>query len=123
MSEVIKSCDNCFHKRGSACYRTKEICQSDFDPRLGLIALDHEAWEPNYETLQLQLQQKEKELEEVKRHLEKLVDSINCLINESQGVYGLHLNGDPVPWNDLKAGGRFEEWLIDLYDAEQYLND
>jgi len=32
------------------------------------------------------------------------------LTTESEGVYGLHLNGDPAPWSDLIAGGRFEEW-------------
>ena len=27
---------------------------------------------------------------------------------ESSGVYGLHLNGDPSPWQEILAGGRFE---------------
>jgi hypothetical protein len=37
-----------------------------------------------------------------------LVDDIECLIDESEGVYGMHLNGDPSPWSELESGGRFE---------------
>ena len=37
-----------------------------------------------------------------------LVDDIDGLIGESTGVYGLHLNGDPSPWDELTEGGRFE---------------
>ena len=46
--------------------------------------------------------------------LTKAVDSFTALINESGGVYGLHLNGDPAPWAELMIGGRFEEWLLPL---------
>lgn len=42
--------------------------------------------------------------------------AVEALINESQGVSGLHLNGDIAAWNDLRTGGRFEAWLID-FDA------
>lgn len=38
------------------------------------------------------------------------------LIGESSGVYGLHLNGDPAPWEELEQGGRFER-LTSLHDA------
>lgn len=37
-----------------------------------------------------------------------LVDEVDGLIGESGGVYGLHLNGDPSPWDELLPGGRFE---------------
>jgi len=37
-----------------------------------------------------------------------LVDDIDGLIGESTGVYGLHLNGNPSPWDELTEGGRFE---------------
>ena len=43
--------------------------------------------------------------------LRGLYDDLVCLINDSTGVYGLHLNGDPAEWDDLLTGGRFEEWL------------
>jgi hypothetical protein len=36
---------------------------------------------------------------------------VEDLINSSNGVYGLHLNGDPAPWDDLLTGGWFEGWL------------
>ena len=49
--------------------------------------------------------------------LEKGVKAISNLIDESQGVYGLHLNGDPSPWKELLAGGFFEDWLRDLSAA------
>jgi hypothetical protein len=42
---------------------------------------------------------------------EMLVKAMQYLVNESDGVYGLHLNGDPSPWSELLEGGEFEEWL------------
>lgn len=43
--------------------------------------------------------------------------AVDELIRESDGVVGLHLNGDVAPWSDLLAGGRYEEWLGDLSAA------
>ena len=40
--------------------------------------------------------------------LQALLDEVDGLTGESQGVYGLHLNGDPAPWDELLPGGRFE---------------
>jgi hypothetical protein len=40
--------------------------------------------------------------------------AIESLIHESTGVAGLHLNGDLAPWNELRTGGRFEDWLEPL---------
>lgn len=54
------------------------------------------------------------ELLEALRHL---VRSVDDLIAESEGVYGLHLNGDPASWDSLTEGGRFEAWLIELERA------
>jgi hypothetical protein len=34
-------------------------------------------------------------------------------------VYGLHLNGDGAPWDSLRTGGFFEEWLLDFDKAAQ----
>lgn len=53
--------------------------------------------------------------------LRGLVASVDDLISESGGVYGLHLNGDPSPWSELTEGGRFEEWLIALEAARATL--
>lgn len=45
------------------------------------------------------------------------LEAVESLINESNGVGGLHLNGDFAPWSDLRTGGRFEEWLVAFDDA------
>ena len=42
------------------------------------------------------------------------------LIEESSGVYGLHLNGDVSPWDELLPQGRFER-LTSLHDAIEAL--
>jgi hypothetical protein len=49
--------------------------------------------------------------------LRKVVEDLVALINDSHGVAGLHLNGDAAPWDELLAGGRFEDWLRSLSDA------
>lgn len=48
--------------------------------------------------------------------LEKGVAAVEALIDESEGVAGLHRNGDIAPWDELRSGGRFEGWLFD-FDA------
>ncbi len=40
--------------------------------------------------------------------LKGVLSDIEGLMRESSGVYGLHLNGDVSPWNELDEGGRFE---------------
>ena len=45
------------------------------------------------------------------------IESVESLINESEGVVGLHLNGDVAPWKDLLQGGRYEGWLLHFSDA------
>ena len=46
--------------------------------------------------------------------LAKGLVSVKNLIKESSGVSGLHLNGDIASWDELRTGGRFEEWLLDF---------
>lgn len=41
------------------------------------------------------------------------------LIEESRGVEGLHLNGDVAPWDELRTGGRFNEWLYKFDEAAE----
>ena len=36
------------------------------------------------------------------------------LMGSSDGIYGLHRNGDPSPWSELREGGEFEKWLHDF---------
>jgi hypothetical protein len=53
----------------------------------------------------------------------KGLKAVRGLINESQGVYGLHQNGDPASWGELEKGGWMEEWLIDFNEAEAELSE
>jgi len=46
--------------------------------------------------------------------LEHAIDDVRDLIDESDGVYGLHENGDLAPWDELRGGGKFECWLGSL---------
>ncbi|MFH5949287.1 hypothetical protein [Roseomonas xinghualingensis] len=57
------------------------------------------------------------EVERLREALANLVADVDALIGSSGGVYGLHLNGDVAPWEELCRGGRFEEWLTRLEDA------
>lgn len=65
-----------------------------------------------------QLQAKNAAIEEA---LKELVKTIDDLMDESDGVYGLHLNDDLAPWDSLMAGGQFEEWLLPLEAARDAL--
>jgi len=49
--------------------------------------------------------------------LRKGLNAVAALIKESYGVSGLHLNGDIASWDELRTGGRFEDWLIDFDTA------
>lgn len=63
---------------------------------------------------------KDEAIDELVAGIIKLQGAITDLINDSEGVYGLHLNGDPAPWVELTLGGRFEEWIglpLDEADA------
>lgn len=42
------------------------------------------------------------------------IEAVHTLIDYSEGVTGLHKNGDVAPWNEIRTGGRFEEWLYDF---------
>ena len=54
---------------------------------------------------------------QLKTHIAALKDALNQLQESSEGVAGLHLNGDVAPWDELREGGRFEEWLM-VFDEE-----
>ncbi|BCB62174.1 hypothetical protein HaloA020_28750 [Halomonas sp. A020] len=49
-------------------------------------------------------------------HVERITTDIHELMDNSEGVAGLHLNGDVAPWGELTAGGAFEGWLMSLDD-------
>lgn len=52
----------------------------------------------------------------------ELVSDVRALADESDGVAGLHLNGDIARWGELLPGGRFER-LTALDDLEDLLSD
>lgn len=41
--------------------------------------------------------------------------AVEELIGDSYGVVGLHRNGDTAKWDELRTGGRYEDWLL-AYD-------
>lgn len=47
-------------------------------------------------------------------HLESGLNCVAELIDNSDGVSGIHMNGHVVEWEDLREGGSFEEWLLDF---------
>jgi len=60
-------------------------------------------------------------LAEAEKALASIVETLDELIAESGGVYGLHLNGDGAPWSEITEGGRFEGWLLPLETARATL--
>ena len=56
-----------------------------------------------------------------KRKLIEGLLAVEALINESGGVFGLHLNGDSATWSDLRTGGKFQGWLYQLDDALEFV--
>lgn len=71
----------------------------------------------------LESQARVAELEAVQRKYGAAVRAFTSLMHESEGVYGLHLNGDVAPWGDLEKGGRFEDWLLPLSDLPEAPNE
>ena len=55
--------------------------------------------------------------------LQAAQETVSDLIDQSDGVYGLHKNGDPAPWDELLAGGRYEDWLLDFSKAQENSDD
>ena len=63
-----------------------------------------------------------RENEKLKSQIHKYQLAINAvqdLIDNSEGVSGLHLNGDIAEWHTLLEGGRFEEWLYEFSICEE----
>ena len=48
------------------------------------------------------------------RYLENAIIGVAALIAESNGVNGLHLNGNVATWGELRTGGKREQWLFDF---------
>lgn len=58
-----------------------------------------------------------------KAALGRLVGDLDGLISQSDGVSGLHLNGDIAQWDELLYGGTYETWLMSLEVARKALED
>ena len=71
--------------------------------------------------LQSRLAAKDVQIAEMREASTKLLKAVDDLISESDGVCGLHRNGDAAPWGSLVAGGEFEEWLLPLEEARAVL--
>lgn len=66
------------------------------------------------------------EIENMSQENESMKQGLYCvadLIDNSNGVAGLHKNGDIAEWGELREGGRFEEWLIDFDVALEDISD
>ena len=60
------------------------------------------------------------ELQRLRADYSKLVAGIDAVCNlmeATQGVDGLHDNGDFARWPSLLRGGKFEEWLLEFSEA------
>lgn len=63
------------------------------------------------------LQAENQKLREERDEAVKALLKVESLMDQSYGVAGLHLNGEDAPWSELRTGGRFEEWLVDVDTA------
>lgn len=53
------------------------------------------------------------ELEDLLKICREALEAVESLIEESEGVYELHhLDGSLAPWEVLRTGAYFEEWLL-----------
>lgn len=43
--------------------------------------------------------------------LEQLLKDVDDLMGSSEGVAGLHHNGELAPWSELAEGGQFSDWI------------
>jgi len=55
--------------------------------------------------------------------IRKVIIQMERLVLESEGVAGLHQNGDLAPWSELFEGGQFEDWLESLPKAVAMINE
>ena len=51
------------------------------------------------------------------------IEAVEGLIDNSHGVDGLHLNGDIAPWDELRTGGVYMEWLGEFDHALEKLKE
>lgn len=54
--------------------------------------------------------------------LEDMLDELESLMDESEGVTGLHQNGDVAPWSELLENGRFP-WIGSFDRAKKVIKE
>jgi len=54
--------------------------------------------------------------------LKKGIKAVSDLMEESEGVTGLHLNGNVAYWSELCRYGEFSQWLSDFNAAEEIID-
>ena len=91
------------------------VSKAEYDELTPLINVGGNRWLSVDEIAALEAENAK--LREKVERLEKGISAVESLINDSHGVYGLHLNGDLAPWASLRTGGQFEEWLLDFDEA------
>jgi hypothetical protein len=74
-----------------------------------------EAW--NHRPTEDALRAERDALREKVERQHKGLKAVEDLINESDGVYGYHLNGDLSPWGDFLEGGCNEAYLMEFEEA------
>lgn len=60
-------------------------------------------------------------VDELRKSGRAVLEDMQALIGDSEGVAGLHLNGDIAPWDTLLTGGEYEQWLMSLDEFETAL--
>ncbi len=71
--------------------------------------------------LRAKLAAAERERDVAIHHLRATVKDIDDLAAQSEGVAGMHRNGDLATWEELSRGGRSEGWLNAVDDARDFL--
>lgn len=69
------------------------------------------------ESMCVQYRDLQAENESLRRDVDVYKDGILAVVNlieNSLGVYGLHLNGELAPWDTLRTDGGYEDWLQSL---------
>lgn len=76
------------------------------------------------EKLLIQLRERAQgERDDFASHLARVIEDVRQLIDSSDGVAGLHKNGEIATWGGLTEGGRLEDWLVSLDEAADCLEN
>lgn len=84
-----------------------------------LVSYRYKAWPSEILGLISQLEDAKatiQRLEAERAIMRKGLSAVDSLIDNSQGIAGLHLNGGIAFWDQLQTGGKCESWLLD-FDA------